>query len=360
MTPEVAAAAVGAGAGVVQQGINMLNADRSASQQYKYNKKLMKLQNNLNMQNWHEQAAYNSVGAQMARLKAAGLNTNLIYGAGADGGIASAAPEVSQPSVDYSIQDPNLSVGINAGMQFYRAQAELENIEAATALQKMQTLTEMYKAAIASKDYDWADRIKAATETELLSRADKAYSDIEVNKANIHLINKDTYLKQLMIQYYPELSQSTLDVNRQQIKESESRINLNASQIKEINSKIALNQKTISKMDTEISKMEAEIQLIYSQKDLTVQEIEESKARIEKYNSEITLLGKQANFTQKEIDYYVWNHSRVTTSTTGINIFGIGGSGTNQTINRPEVVDEDGHPIDRPTLRHGQKNVKTK
>lgn len=278
----------------------------NSKKSYKYTKKLMELQNEINRANWHEQAAYNSIGAQMARLRAAGLNTNLIYGAGADGGIASAAPEVSTTPMEYHMQDPNLGAAINSGLSVYRAAADLENTEARTELVKQQTFTEMYKAAIAAKDYEYADAIRNASIRLMSSQADKNLSDIEVNKQTIEKIAADVEFAKLVNTWYPSLSM-------QNIKESESRIALNAKQQRELDSKIRLNNKTVSRMDVEIEKLRKEIEWVSSQTDLTDAEFIESRKRCERYDAEIRKLGKEADFTDKEIEYYAWNHSKVVT-----------------------------------------------
>lgn len=61
---------------------------------YEHTKQLAKWQNDMNIQNWHMQNEYNSPSAQMDRLKAAGLNPNLMYGQGNPGN-AGSIPGVS-------------------------------------------------------------------------------------------------------------------------------------------------------------------------------------------------------------------------------------------------------------------------
>ena len=50
--------------------------------------------NAYNLQMWHMQNAYNDPSQQMARLKAAGLNPNLVYGKGATTTAGSPTPYV--------------------------------------------------------------------------------------------------------------------------------------------------------------------------------------------------------------------------------------------------------------------------
>ena len=69
-----------------------------AAQQYEneknreYNLNLAKLQNQWNIEQWNRENAYNSPAAQMARYKAAGLNSDLIYG---QQNLSAASPEMT-------------------------------------------------------------------------------------------------------------------------------------------------------------------------------------------------------------------------------------------------------------------------
>lgn len=296
--------------GLGSQAISRKNAELAAARQFDYQKKLMALQNQVNMENWNAQAAYNSVGAQVARMKAAGLSPTLIYGSGADGGIASAAPEVDTAPIDYSIQDPNLSGAINSGISVYKAASELENLESQTDLVKAKTLSEMMDVALKNKDYEYYDQLKAIQMDLLRSTTEKNRSDVLVNSANVKKIEADTKYRELVSMYYPQ-------VIGQSLAESSSRIQLNSSQIREIDSKIRVNSKLCAKMDAEIAKMAAEIELIASQKDLSDAEFLESRKRCEKMDSEIRKMASEIGLNDMELQYYIWNHPRTS------NFFGV-------------------------------------
>lgn len=111
-------AGISAAAGTTQSVINSRGGRRSQKRALAYNKELAEYQNQLAIQNWELQNAYNSPAAQMQRLREAGLNPLLIYGdgAGAAGSAASApdaahvAPSVSEignylPQFDNVVRD---------------------------------------------------------------------------------------------------------------------------------------------------------------------------------------------------------------------------------------------------------------
>lgn len=85
------------------------------------------------LEDWNRQNAYNSPAAQMERLKAAGLNPNLVYGHGADA-TASQMPR-STDSKSYNPHVPRFDLGSPAMMYFQAqlAQKELEKKDAEIA-----------------------------------------------------------------------------------------------------------------------------------------------------------------------------------------------------------------------------------
>ena len=101
-------AAALAAIGEIGKGIlNYTTTRESNHDQYIYNKALAEQAFERNMKAWDLQNMYNSPAAQIQRLRAAGLNPNLIYGNGqeASAGLAGDAPELS-----YSSYDPKVPV----------------------------------------------------------------------------------------------------------------------------------------------------------------------------------------------------------------------------------------------------------
>lgn len=80
-----------------------------------------------NLAQWHRQNAYNDPSAQMARLRAAGLNPNLIYGSSPSGasGNADALPAVKAP--EYKIDNP--VQGFNQFADYAKTEATTNNLQ---------------------------------------------------------------------------------------------------------------------------------------------------------------------------------------------------------------------------------------
>lgn len=132
MDPIIGAAAIGA-------GVNLLGSLSSSGMNYKNTKKLMAYQNQMNVENWKMENQYNSPGAQMARLREAGLNPSLVYAGSTDntgGSIGSSSPASMAGNIDLSqIGTSAVNTYMNAKMN--QAQLELN-----------QSQIDMYKAQI--------------------------------------------------------------------------------------------------------------------------------------------------------------------------------------------------------------------
>lgn len=62
--------------------------------------------NKHNVEFWNKQNAYNDPSAQMARLRKAGLNPNLIYGSSPSGAGGNASPIAPEKAADYNFNNP--------------------------------------------------------------------------------------------------------------------------------------------------------------------------------------------------------------------------------------------------------------
>lgn len=102
----------------------------AAQQQWQYSKMASDYAFNQNLKMWNMQNAYNDPSAQMARLKAAGLNPNLVYGGGnVTGNTSGSAPQYDTPKVsfeDRSIQRQQMRLALAEHQQSISNQA-IEN-----------------------------------------------------------------------------------------------------------------------------------------------------------------------------------------------------------------------------------------
>lgn len=115
-------AAVG---GIADTALQIAGNITASTFNYKHTKELAKYQNDMAISNWNMANEYNLPSNQMARLEAAGLNPNLMYGQGSPGN-ASAISTPSLHSPNY--RSPFEGISLAQNMQQLKAMA-LENNE---------------------------------------------------------------------------------------------------------------------------------------------------------------------------------------------------------------------------------------
>lgn len=128
---------------------NMEIAKYQAQWQQQENEKAY--QRSLNM--WNLQNEYNSPTQQMARIRAAGLNPNLVYGNGITGNSAGSAPQYepakfNAPTMQaYRGWNLGISDAISQFLAYRAAKAQVDNMEAQNGLIRQQTATEATRQA---------------------------------------------------------------------------------------------------------------------------------------------------------------------------------------------------------------------
>lgn len=128
---------------------NMEIAKYQAQWQQQENEKAY--QRSLNM--WNLQNEYNSPTQQMARIRAAGLNPNLVYGNGVTGNSSGSTPQYepakfSAPTMQaYRGWNLGISDAISQFLAYRTAKAQVDNMEAQNSLIRQQTATEATKQA---------------------------------------------------------------------------------------------------------------------------------------------------------------------------------------------------------------------
>lgn len=128
---------------------NMEIAKYQAQWQQQENEKAY--QRSLNM--WNLQNEYNSPTQQMARIRAAGLNPNLVYGNGVTGNSSGSTPQYepakfNAPTMQaYRGWNLGISDAISQFLAYRTSKAQVDNMEAQNSLIRQQTATEATKQA---------------------------------------------------------------------------------------------------------------------------------------------------------------------------------------------------------------------
>lgn len=97
---------------------------------------------------WERQNAYNDPSQQMSRLKGAGLNPNLIYGAGTSPGNQSGPPpsfspaSYQAPDIQYRFSPIQIPQMLGEYQNFQMRSAQIDNVRAQTQSARMRTLAE--------------------------------------------------------------------------------------------------------------------------------------------------------------------------------------------------------------------------
>lgn len=126
----VATGALGIGGQIAQSKY----AREAQDEQNRQNMRLAEYEFQRNKEMFHLQNQYNSPTSQMARLKEAGLNPNLVYGSGAVGNTSSPAPKFNAPMYQQSAFVPNIAQETANAISMYQTfkmnQAQYDAVEA--------------------------------------------------------------------------------------------------------------------------------------------------------------------------------------------------------------------------------------
>lgn len=135
--PFPVAAAIGAGASILNQGINAWSQGSMNRKQRKWSEKMYAQQRADALQDWLIQTRYNSPQAQMQRYKEAGLNPNLIYGeSNTAGPVRSASVESWRPQApQFDLVGPLLSY-----LDVQMKEAQINNLETTNTVQTQDAL----------------------------------------------------------------------------------------------------------------------------------------------------------------------------------------------------------------------------
>lgn len=183
-----------------------------------------------NLQMWNLQNEYNSPTQQMARLRSAGLNPNLVYGSGVTGNSAGSAPQYQPADIkraelsSYRGWNQGLTDAVSNFLAFRSNRAQVENMEAQNSLIRQQTATEATRqaniaASTARSEFDLsqANRLKDVSVSMAEAQMSKAQHDASISwsqsqqswiKTNIDRALQETRIR-LGKQEYERLVQAT-------------------------------------------------------------------------------------------------------------------------------------------------------
>lgn len=190
----------GAGTGWIGLGVQALGTAANIYYQNKMNKEMQRwneeqygVQRNDALDDWYRNASYNSPQAQMERFKAAGLNTNLIYGNGAAAGDAPVTRGTDIKAWNPSTPDYSKMSGDLLGAyqnyalmdeQVRNMQQQRKNMEVDNQLKIMDIATKGIKNAQGEFDLqqsrDLKDTVIAKADAQV--RSIEAGTDIKISK----------------------------------------------------------------------------------------------------------------------------------------------------------------------------------
>lgn len=143
-----------------------------------------------NLKMWNLQNEYNSPTQQMARLRSAGLNPNLVYGSGVTGNSAGSTPQYQPADIKRAELSPyrgwnqGLTDAVSNFLAFRSNRAQVENMEAQNSLIRQQTATEATRqaniaASTARSEFDLsqANRLKDVSVSMAEAQMSKAQHD---------------------------------------------------------------------------------------------------------------------------------------------------------------------------------------
>lgn len=150
-----------------------------------------------NLQMWNLQNEYNSPTQQMARLRTAGLNPNLVYGNGVTGNSSGSTPQYQPADIKRAELSPyrgwnqGLTDAVSNFLAYRSNRAQVENMEAQNSLIRQQTATEATRqaniaASTARSEFDLsqANRLKDVSVSMAEAQMVKSQHDASTAWAN--------------------------------------------------------------------------------------------------------------------------------------------------------------------------------
>lgn len=252
------------GASILSDGINAVVDGVNTRAARRWQEKMSQWQRNANLTDWSMQNEYNSPASQMERLKAAGLNPNLVYGNGAQQSAASVIKGASPPGTSASRSNINGGQAVSSFLNAQQMKLQNDNLKAQNNVLLEQakniaadTLSKTFGANLKEFDFDY----KTENRNRMLYKAEQQ---------NINLF-KQAGLTDAQIASTSERTKTEVQTR--------------APRIHQILQSISESAQRILNMRIQAAKSEAEIDYIYGQienakKDGTLKQLEINLKRL--------------------------------------------------------------------------------
>lgn len=223
----IASSAINAGLGLY----SLHQQKKENEKTREYNLKLAQMQNQWNVEQWQRENDYNMPANQIARLKAAGLNPDLIYGGGVENTSAT-SPQMTAGAAGSPMDWSSLANinPVNSYLDAQLKQAQIDNINADTNKKGAETsiLTDekAFKKAILQGQLDLNN-----AQINLIGKQGDLTSE-QIKETQLKCVQIEAYVREI----YANIGKITNDIeiskvlSDAQIKEIASRCNLNDSQ----------------------------------------------------------------------------------------------------------------------------------
>jgi len=164
-------------AGVAQSNLDRAQQNANVDKTIAANRQLAQMQFDQNKNMWAENNRYNSPEAQMARLKLAGLNPNLVYGSGGSTGNSSGSiPQYQAPRESYDYRAPDIRAPLPESIaqfqDFQLRQAQIDNTKTQTAATQVGIANAVLEGKFASESFQ--ERMNQLTQRGWRNEADRA------------------------------------------------------------------------------------------------------------------------------------------------------------------------------------------
>lgn len=204
--------AVQSGGSMANQFIVGLQTRQNMKQQNQWNREMAEMEFQRNLDMWNRNNAYNAPQAQMERLKAAGLNPNLVYGTGTvSGNTSGQIPKYQAPQMRWDVE-PLVQVPdvIGKFMDLRMKQAQIDQLQAQTDTTKSMAALNVVKKLLLDPELGYASE-------NAFNRYRKLFRESELVGAKEVLVNTQGIVAQAKAKRAEQLADQEVRMREAQI-----------------------------------------------------------------------------------------------------------------------------------------------